>query len=229
MAFNGIVFFILMNIALMIVKGINPISALKNNQEDIRKENRKVIAITAILAPVFLIIYGLVFNSFESIGSSLLVIILILIFLAIVSVILKLISLNKFRNPLLIYSIGTIKNRFFSFILLLVSLTLTLWIITIGFNLEDAIKENFNNSLSKTLPYNYYVESNTGDELEEKLKSSDDVEGYIKSFSIDGKIKNEKFNEYYRTVFLSEVNKDDYGIKYKIKYGRNLFEEKMGY
>lgn len=218
-----------MNIALMIVKGINPISALKNNQEDIRKENRKVIAITAILAPVFLIIYGLVFNSFESIGSSLLVIILILIFLAIVSVILKLISLNKFRNPLLIYSIGTIKNRFFSFILLLVSLTLTLWIITIGFNLEDAIKENFNNSLSKTLPYNYYVESNTGDELEEKLKSSDDVEGYIKSFSIDGKIKNEKFNEYYRTVFLSEVNKDDYGIKYKIKYGRNLFEEKMGY
>lgn len=228
MIFNGIVFLILINVALIILQGINAISIIREDEKDIKKQSKKIVIVSIFLVPVLLSAYSLYSGSIESLGSGLIVIFLIIAFLGIVSLSVKVFSLIKFRNTILIYSIKSIKNSFFSFILVLLSLTLTLWFILIGFNIEDSIKDNFTTSLEDILPYNYYAESSNHKDLENVLNNDKDVEGYIKSSSLSGKVRNENFNNIYRSVELSEVNKEDYGVNYKIVMGEDLFQGENG-
>lgn len=227
--FNALMFFIFINVALIIIDGINAMVIIRAEEQLIKKEKKIVIGLTCILIPLFLVIYSLYSRSIEILWSSLLVVIVIGIFLSIVSLMIKILSYKGFRSSLMLYSIKSIKNRYFSFILVLLSLTLTLWFILIGFSLENTIKNNFRASIEKILPYNYYVQSRDIKSLEEVLKNNKDIEGYIKTSDIDGKVVNENFNNMYRNVNISEINKDDYGVNYKIIQGKDLFVGEEGF
>ena len=125
------------------------------------------------------------------------------------------------------YSVKSIKNRFFSFVLIVMSLTLTLCVILIGFNLEDSIKCNFQSLLQESLPYDYYIESEDYNNIEKVLKDYN-IDGYIKASSISGKVKNNNFNSMYKNLYISEIDKNDYKLKYNIIMGNNLFEGEEG-
>ncbi|MBU5227150.1 hypothetical protein KQI36_10910 [Clostridium senegalense] len=227
--FNGIIFFILINIALIIVQGINAMGVIREDEKYIKKQSKKVVCSTIFLIPLFLVIYALYTGSIENLGSSFLVILFIGIFLCLVTLIVKILSFVKIKSTLIMYSIKSINKRFFSFVLVLLSLTLTLWFILIGFNLKTAIKTNFAASLEKILPYNYYVEGNDYESLESVLKNDKDIEGYIKFSYIEGKIINENFKSIYKYTVISEVNKEDYGLNYKIIQGKDLFQGEEGF
>jgi|GEM_PF-1982551 len=229
MVFNGLIFFILINIALIIVNGINAMAVIRDDEGIVKREKRKVVGLTSISIPLFLIAYSLYSGSIETLGSSLAVIIVIAIFLGLVSLVIKILSYKRFRSPLMMYSIKSIKNRFFSFVLVLLSLTLTLWFILIGFNLERSIKDTFRSSFEEILPYDYYVQSKDNESLEEVIKNNNDIKGYIKTWDIDGKVTNESFNNKYRLACISEVNKEDYKAKYKIIQGQDLFIGEDGF
>lgn len=226
--FNGIIFFMLINIALMIIKSIKPLSVIREDEKLIKKSTKKVILITSLCLPLFLGVYGIYSGSIATLGSTLVIILVIILFLGIVALAVKLLSLIHFRNTVLIYSIKSIKNNFFSFILVLLSLTLTLWFILIGFNLQHSITENINNSLSKILPYNYVAESKDNENLEKVLKSENDVTAYSKIFSIAGKVQNDFKNSMFKAVSVGEVNKNDYNVKFKIVEGDDLFQGENG-
>lgn len=226
--FNGIIFFMLINIALMIIKSIKPLSVIREDEKLIKKSTKKVILITSLCLPLFLGVYAIYSGSIATLGSTLVIILVIIIFLGIVALAVKLLSLIHFRNIVLIYSIKSIKNNFFSFILVLLSLTLTLWFILIGFNLQNSITDNINNSLSKILPYNYVAESKDNENLEKVLKSESDVTAYSKIFCISGKVQNDLKNSMYKAVSIGEVNKNDYNVKFKIVEGDDLFQGENG-
>lgn len=226
--FNGIIFFMLINIALMIIKSIKPLSVIREDEKLIKKSTKKVILITSLCLPLFLGVYAIYSGSIATLGSTLVIILVIIIFLGIVALAVKLLSLIHFRNTVLIYSIKSIKNNFFSFILVLLSLTLTLWFILIGFNLQNSITDNINNSLSKILPYNYVAESKDNENLEKVLKSESDVTAYSKIFCISGKVQNDLKNSMYKAVSIGEVNKNDYNVKFKIVEGDDLFQGENG-
>lgn len=226
--FNIIIFFMLINIALMLIKSIKPLAIIREDEKLIKKSTKKIVIITSICLPLFLGGYSIYSGSILTLGSSLIIILLIMIFLVIVTLVVKLLSLIHFRNSVLMYSIKSIKNNFFSFILVLLSLTLTLWFILIGFSLQDSIKDNFNNSLSKILPYNYIAESKDNEGLENILNNESDVKAYTKTFGISGKVQNTLNNNMYKSVSIDEVNKDDYNVKFKIKEGEDLFQGDNG-
>ena len=227
--FNSIIFFMLINIALMIIKSIKPLSIIREDEKLIKKSTKKVILITSLCLPLFLGVYAIYSGSIATLGSTLVIILVIVLFLGIVALVVKLLSLIHFRNTVLIYSIKSIKNNFFSFILVLLSLTLTLWFILIGFNLQHSITDNINNSLSKILPYNYYVAGSKDNEnLEKVLKSESDVTAYSKIFNIAGKVQNDFKNSMFKAISVGEVNKNDYNVKFKIVEGDDLFQGENG-
>ena len=226
--FNIIIFFMLINIALMLIKSIKPLAIIREDEKLIKKSTKKIVIITSICLPLFLGAYSIYSGSIGTLGSSLIIILLIMIFLVIVALVVKLLSLIHFRNSVLMYSIKSIKNNFFSFILVLLSLTLTLWFILIGFSLQDSIKDNFNNSLNKILPYNYIAESKDNEGLENILNNESDVEAYTKTLGISGKVQNTLNNNMYKSVSIDEVNKEDYNVKFKIKEGEDLFQGDNG-
>ena len=227
MFFNVVVFFILVNIAMSILEGISSMCVLREDEKYIKKQSKKIGITTIITIPLLLVIYSIYFNSVENLGSSILVVLVILIFLGIISLMIKILSRIKFRNSIIMYSVKSIKNRFFSFVLIVMSLTLTLCVILIGFNLENSIKCNFQSSLEESLPYDYYIESKDYDNIEKILKDYN-IDGYIKASSISGKVKNNNFNSMYKNLYISEIDKNDYKLKYNIIMGDNLFEGEEG-
>lgn len=229
MVFNGLIFFILVNIALITVNGINAMAVIREDEGIVKREKKKVVALTIISIPLFLTAYSLYSGSIETLGSSLLVIIVVASFLGLVSLAIKILSYKNFRSSLMMYSIKSIKNRFFSFALVLLSLTLTLWFILIGFNLESSIKDTFRSSFEEILPYDYYIQSKDNETLEDVIKNNKDVKGYIKTSDIAGKVTNESFNNMYRSICISEINKEDYKAKYKITQGQDLFNGEDGF
>lgn len=229
MVFNGVIFFILINVALIIVNGINAMAVIREDKKIMEKQKKKILLFTIILIPFLLLAYSLFTGNIEALLSSLVIIILIIVFLALVSLSIKILSIKKFKSPLMMYSIKSIKNNFFSFVLVLLSLTLTLWFILIGFHLESSIKNTFKSSLGDILPYDYYITSKDNEALERVLNSDKDIEGYIKTSDIVGKVINEDFNNMYRSICINEVNEDDYGVKYNILQGKDLFTGDKGF
>lgn len=226
--FNGLIFLLLILIALKVIDGIKGMSIVREDERETKRQNKRILIFSIFIIPVLLILYSIYCGTIENIGGVLIIISLLLIFLIITSITIKVFSKLPFKSNLIFYSFKAIRNRFFSFVLILMSLTLTLWFILIGFNLEASIKNNYKSSLESILPYNYYIEGKDSIEIEKTLKSNNVVEGFIKSSSIDGKILNEKFNDRLRVVTLNEINKEDYGVSYNILYGEDLFQGEDG-
>lgn len=226
MSFNTVLFFLLINISLILLKGITPISIFREDNNILRKTNKKVFLIAIFMIPILLIIYSVFCGEIENIGGIAIVTVGILIFLGMIAGVIKILSKMRFKNYELMYSIKSIKNNFSYFVLVVLSLTMTLWVMLIGFNLENAIKENYNEALDNSLPYNYYIKSE--EETEKILESSLEVEGVIKYSAIEGIVKNREFNDYFRTIEINEVDEKDYGIDFRIIEGENLFEGEEG-
>ena len=228
MMFNALLFFLIINIAMILISGIRPMAVIREDYNEIKMGSKKAFVVIILIISILLSLYSIFCGEIENIGGIAIVIGSILMFLGIIMIVIKLLAKINFRNYEIMYSIKSIKNRVFSYILVILSLTMTLWVMLIGFNLEEAIKISYKESLENALPYNYYIENKDINNTERVLKSNNEIEGFIKYLAIEGTIKNEGFNDSSRTVEINEVNKDDYGIKFKLVEGENLFEGENG-
>ena len=68
--FNTIFFVLLINIALLVLKGISGISILREDKEALRKQSRTVIIITIVLLPTLLIGYSFLTGNIENIYNK---------------------------------------------------------------------------------------------------------------------------------------------------------------
>lgn len=226
--FNSFLFFLLMIILLKLLDVIKGMSILREEKEELNKTMKKIIITLNLFVLGALILYSVFFNAIENLFSILLIFVVVLLFLIVIKISIKLLLTGKCKNNLLLYSLSSIKKNNFSFLFLILSLSLTLWTTLIAFTLEGLLKENFKNSFDNALPYNYYVETKDEKQLENLLKNDKDIKGYIKSFSIVGKIKNEKFNDFSRTIYLEEIEESDYKLAFNIIEGKNLFTGEEG-
>ncbi|SHI60126.1 putative ABC transport system permease protein [Clostridium cavendishii DSM 21758] len=224
--FNVFMFLIILNVALLTSNAIQPLSIIREDQTLVKKYIKRTAKITILLIPVMLIVYAIFIGQISSALSSIGILLFILIFFVAISIILKLLQLVPFRNTFWIYSIKTIKKNFSSFVLVILSITLTLFLILIGFNMDKTIRDAFNKSVDSTLPYNYMIGPQEGENIDSILKNDANISGYSKLYEYEGKVLNKGVK--FRSATIAQIKENEYGTKFKILEGNDIYEGEKG-
>lgn len=219
---NGAIFLAFLNIAMMYLKTIKPLSLIRENHSDVKKSLKLIVKLTVIFIPVILVLYGLYIRKFSSIVSSLAIIIFIILSLIMTFVLLRLISRIPFKNSLWIYGSRSIRKNISSFILMILSITLTLTFILVGFTLDSTIKNSINDAIIKTLPYDHMIVDEGQQGLEDVIKNNSNIESYTKAYNFKVKLNDKDLKD--KGLYVSSIKEKDYGVKYHITEGEDLFE-----
>lgn len=226
LAFNILALFIISMISLQLISCMRPISILKNSSSDeLRKKLKKVSLECIFVVPLIMVLYCIISNNMGSLIGLIGLTAFCIIFVIFTCIIFKIISsIVPLRFINLRYCFKSIKKNLFGFVVVLVSITITLWFILIGFYLEGSIKDNMTKSIKEALPYNYTVDTNNSEEFDSLLDATKSVKGYDKLYSINGNVTNMDKKTPYRNITIYEVNPDKYSAKFNICEGENLFE-----
>ncbi|AVP59898.1 MULTISPECIES: ABC transporter permease [Clostridium] len=220
--FNCVLFFLFLNIALMMLKNIEPLSIVRQDETKLRKIRKKILISSVILVPILLFAYSLYLGRLSAFAGGCFILLFIGIFLLITLCILKLITLIPFKNNVFIYGFKNIQKNFMSFTMILLSITITIVFLLIGFTLDNTIKYSMNKTMKNSLPYNYILLEKSGRDLEKNLKNNDYVNKYSKFYNISAKVTNSNIKS--KAIRIAEIKKEDYKAQYKIIEGKDIFQ-----
>ncbi|AVQ44726.1 ABC transporter permease [Clostridium botulinum] len=220
--FNCVLFFLFLNIALMMLKNIEPLSIVRQDETKLRKIRKKILITSVILVPILLFAYSLYLGRLAAFAGGCFILLFIGIFLLITLCILKLITLIPFKNNVFLYGFKSIQKNFMSFTMILLSITITIVFLLIGFTLDNTIKYSMNKTMKNSLPYDYILLQKSGRDLEKNLKNNDYVNKYSKFYNISGKVTNSNIKS--KAIRIAEVKKEDYKAQYKILEGKDIFQ-----
>lgn len=218
---NGAIFLAFLNIAMIYLKTIKPLSVIRESYSDAKKSLKVIITLTVTCIPLILVLYGIYVGKFSSIVSSLGIIIFIILSLIMAFVLLRLVSRIPFKNRLWIYGSRSIRKNISSFILMILSITLTLTFILVGFTLDSTVKNSINDAVTQTIPYDHMVVDEGKEVLEDVIKNNSNIEGYTKAYNFKVKLLNKDFKD--KGLYVSSIKEQDYGAKYHIIEGEDLF------
>ncbi len=221
--FNCVLFLLFLNIALMMLKTIKPLSIMREDEFEVKKARKKIFIISGILVPILLFGYSLYVGRLSAFAGGCFILLFIGIFLLITLCILKLITLNPFKNNVFLYGFKSIQKNFMSFTMILLSITMTIVFLLIGFTLDNTIKYSMNKTMKNTLPYDHILIQKAGSNLEKILSSNAYIDKYSKFYNTNGKVTNSNIKS--KAIIISEVKKQDYKAKYKIlEGGEDIFQ-----
>ncbi|HDK7155465.1 TPA: ABC transporter permease [Clostridium botulinum] len=220
--FNCVLFFLFLNIALMMLKNIEPLSIVRQDENKLKKIRKKIFISSVILVPILLFAYSLYLGRLAAFAGGCFILLFIGIFLLITLCILKLITLIPFKNNVFIYGFKNIQKNFMSFTMILLSITITIVFLLIGFTLDNTIKYSMNKTMKNSLPYNYILLQKSGRDLEKNLKNNDYVNKYSKFYNISAKVTNSNIKS--KAIRIAEIKKEDYKAQYKIIEGKDIFQ-----
>ncbi len=220
--FNCVLFFLFLNIALMMLKNIEPLSIVRQDENKLKKIRKKILISSVILVPILLFAYSLYLGRLAAFAGGCFILLFIGIFLLITLCILKLITLIPFKNNVFLYGFKSIEKNFMSFTMILLSITITIVFLLIGFTLDNTIKYSMNKTMKKSLPYDYILLQKSGRDLEKNLKNNNYVNKYSKFYNISGKVTNSNIKS--KAIRIAEVKKEDYKAQYKILEGKDIFQ-----
>ncbi|MCW6108942.1 ABC transporter permease [Clostridium sporogenes] len=220
--FNCVLFFLFLNIALMMLKNIEPLSIVRQDETKLKKIRKKILISSVILVPILLFAYSLYLGRLAAFAGGCFILLFIEIFLLITLCILKLITLIPFKNNVLLYGFKSIQKNFMCFTMVLLSITITIVFLLIGFTLDNTIKYSMNKTMKKSLPYDYILLQKSGRDLEKNLKNNNYVNKYSKFYNISGKVTNSNIKS--KAIRIAEIKKEDYKAQYKILEGKDIFQ-----
>ncbi|WP_434297599.1 ABC transporter permease [Clostridium sporogenes] len=220
--FNCVLFFLFLNIALMMLKNIEPLSIVRQDENKLKKIRKKILISSVILVPILLFAYSLYLGRLAAFVGGCFILLFIGIFLLITLCILKLITLIPFKNNVFLYGFKSIEKNFMSFTMILLSITITIVFLLIGFTLDNTIKYSMNKTMKNSLPYDYILLQKSGKDLEKNLKNNDYVNKYSKFYNISGKVTNSNIKS--KAIRIAEIKKEDYKAQYKILEGKDIFQ-----
>ncbi|GAA0064927.1 ABC transporter permease [Clostridium sp. CTA-1] len=220
--FNCVLFLLFLNIALMMLKTIKPLSIMREDEFEVKKARKKIFIISGILVPILLFGYSLYVGRLSAFAGGCLVLLFIGIFLLITLCILKFITLIPFKNNVFLYGFKSIQKNFMSFTMILLSITMTVVFLLIGFTLDNTIKYSMNKTMKNTLPYDHILIQKAGSDLEKILSSNAYIDKYSKFYNINGKATNSNIK--FKAITIAEVKRQDYKAKYKILEGEDIFQ-----
>ncbi|GAE01450.1 efflux ABC transporter, permease protein [Clostridium botulinum B str. Osaka05] len=220
--FNCVLFFLFLNIALMMLKNIEPLSIVRQDENKLKKIRKKILISSVILVPILLFAYSLYLGRLAAFAGGCFILLFIGIFLLITLCILRLITLIPFKNNVFLYGFKSIEKNFMSFTMILLSITITIVFLLIGFTLDNTIKYSMNKTMKKSLPYDYILLQKSGRDLEKNLKNNNYVNKYSKFYNISGKVTNSNIKS--KAIRIEEIKKEDYKAQYKILEGKDIFQ-----
>ncbi|MDU1322257.1 MAG: ABC transporter permease [Clostridium botulinum] len=220
--FNCVLFFLFLNIALMMLKNIEPLSIVRQDETKLKKIRKKILISSVILVPILLFAYSLYLGRLAAFAGGCFILLFIGTFLLITLCILKLITLIPFKNNVFLYGFKSIQKNFMSFTMILLSITITIVFLLIGFTLDNTIKYSMNKTMKKSLPYDYILLQKSGRDLEKNLKNNNYVNKYSKFYNISGKVTNSNIKS--KAIRIAEIKKEDYKAQYKILEGKDIFQ-----
>lgn len=220
--FNLLLFFIFLNMALRIMKNIKPLSIIRNNTDELRKNSKKIIFSSIVLIPIILFLYSLYIGRLSAFAGGILIILFLGIFLLITVLVLKLLTLIPFKNSVLLYTFKNIRKNFMSFTMILLSITMSIVFLLMGFTLGNTVKDSMNTAIESSLPYKYILLTKNDKNLDKDLVKNKYVNNYSKFYNINGKVTNSNIK--FKSITIAEVKNDDYKAKYKILEGEDIFQ-----
>ncbi|APC79138.1 TPA: ABC transporter permease [Clostridium botulinum] len=220
--FNCVLFFLFLNIALRMLKTIKPLSIIREDKATLKKIRKKIIISTTLLIPILLFAYSLYVGRLAAFAGGCLILLFIGIFLLITLCILKLITLIPFKNNVFLYGFKSIQKNFMSFTMILLSVTMTIVFLLIGFTLDNTIKYSMNKTMKNSLPYDHILLQKSGEDLEKILENNAYINKYSKFYNISGKVTNSNIKS--KAITIAEVKKQDYKAQYKILEGKDIFQ-----
>jgi len=223
---NVIFFEIFSNLPLLIIDDFKGLWLLRENEEKNGVIKKRIFIYLILLMPVMLLIYSIYIGSAFNFGTSLGIIFIILIFLLASFVLMKIFSSIHYRSNLLMYSFKNMKKNFLTFILLIVSFSITLVFMMVALTLNNNVKNSLNKSLATSLPYNYIMANKEGLNLEKILTKENGVQGFNTIYTSTGKALNQGIQ--FKAISFNEVKKEDYKLQVKMVEGERLFEGEDG-
>lgn len=222
---NGLFFVVFSSIPFILLNSIKGISLLRENEEDGKRVKIKIFGLVMLLIPIFMLLYSIYIGNTIILGSSLGVIVLILIFMALCSILIKIISSLPFKQNYIMYTFKNIKRNFLSFTIVALSLAITLSFILLAISLDKTIKNNLSKTLKEKLPYNYLLLKNKNEDVSNILIKKNGIDGYVRAYCSSGVIKNKDINS--KEIGLYGIKQEDYKLSFKIVQGKTLdFKEK---
>ncbi|MDP4176768.1 MAG: hypothetical protein Q8900_00315 [Bacillota bacterium] len=227
MLMNIIFFEIFSNLPLLIINDFKGIWLLRENEEKSSIIKKRIFIYLAILIPIVLFIYSVFIGNSLNVATSLGIIFVIMLFVVVSSLLIKIFSSIHYTNKFFMYSFKNIKKNFLTFVLLIVSFSITLMFLMISMNLNKNVKDSMHKTLNNSLPYNYMAAKKDNLDIEEILNErKSGVEGYNIYYISNAKVLNEGIES--RAVMLNEVKSQDFSLGVKMVSGEKLFQGEEG-
>ena len=220
--FNLFLFFIFLDISLNIFKSIKALSIIREDEIEMKKIQKKIVVRSILLLPVMLFIYAIYVGRLSTFIGAILILVFIALFLVLVMILLKLVKSIRFKNSVLIYGVNSIKKNYTSFVLIVLSVTMTIVFMLVGFTLDRMIKKSMNESMKNTLPYDHIVIEKGIDTLDGCLKNNKSIKELSKFYTSNAKVIDSNIK--YKGISINEVKEEDYCVKYKILEGEDIFQ-----
>ena len=223
---NIIFFGIFSNLPLLIIDDFKGLWLLRENEEKNGVIKKRIFIYLILLIPVMLLIYSVYMGSAFNFATSLGIIFIILIFLLASSILMKIFSSIDYKSQLLMYSFKNMKKNFLTFILIIVSFSITLVFMMIALTLNNNVKNSLNKSLAISLPYNYIMSNKEGLNLGKILTKENGVVGYNTIYTSTGKVLSNGIK--FKAIVFNEIKKEDYNLPVKMREGEKLFQGEDG-
>lgn len=220
------IYAVFINLATMSLEAIHPLAVMRSDAAAWRKSKRKIAWLASGFTLATLVGYALFLGMGSALTSSLLMLVFIALFFGAAMLLIKLGCRFPYRRKLFIYTSRHIRANRYSFVIVILSMALTILVLLMGYTLETTMRDSFNKGTEQRLPYNYLASGSDSDVLEKALKETPDVEGFTKSHVTSGTLTYPA--ELRRAVQLQEIYEKDYGRPYTVLEGESLFSGAKG-
>lgn len=204
------------------VRNIDSILALEVSRSQVpnRKKSKKTSIITFVL--ISMIFYAVYVRNLSILISSIAIVLCIIIFMLIELFLCSILTIFLAKGKLLKYTMKNLKANKFSILLTVVSISLTMLFLLIGFTFDDILGESYRNTIEDSINYNYIIMAEDEQEFEKVINKSDEVNGYTKLLKTQAIIIEEQDNRIAAT--LNYIEEDSYGVKYNIIEGQDVID-----
>lgn len=217
-----LIYFIFINIATKALEAIRPLFVTRGDSISWKKSKRKVTWLSVLFALLTLVLYTVYLGRGSALLSSIVIVICIGFFFVITLWCIKLLSALPLKNQLFHYTAKNIKANRYAFVITVLSLTFTSLFLLVGYTLEKTVRDSYTAGVEHNVNYNYLVVSDDSAKLENALQESAEVDSYTKLYRHTGTLLTAQGSS--KSAQICSINEDNYGIKYKILEGEDVFQ-----
>lgn len=215
------IYAVFINVATMSVEAIHPLFVIRNDTVSWGRSKRKITWLSAGFTLMTLLGYTVYLGRGSALITSLIMIFFIALYFGITMICIKVGTRFPYKRKLFMYSSKHVHANRYSYVIIILSLALTVLFMLMGYTLETTVRDSFNKGTEQKLQFNYLAVSSDTAGLEKAIKQTKDVRGYTKLYVTSGTLSYSQGSR--RSVQLCELNPNEYQVKYNVLEGEDVF------